>query len=135
MQYKNLGKSGLVVSRVFLGCMSFGDPTKGRHSWILSRSIIRHVVESGINFFDTASMSGAGTSEDVLGRAIKAMRRCVRHLQSPQLRNPSTAITLPTGTATAVGANPNFGLISATRLPVGDLGSSRQLQIGGKIIF
>ncbi|WP_207231650.1 aldo/keto reductase [Edaphobacter modestus] len=102
--------------------MSFGDPTKGRHSWILSRPIIRHVVESGINFFDTASMSGAGTSEDVLGRAIKAMRRCVRHLQSPQLRNPSTAITLPTGTATAVGANPNFGLISATRLPVGDLG-------------
>jgi aryl-alcohol dehydrogenase-like predicted oxidoreductase len=55
--------------------MSFGDPTKGRHSWILneeqSRPIIRHAVESGINFFDTANMYGAGTSEEVLGRALK----------------------------------------------------------------
>src|SRR5580698_352380 len=75
MQYKNLGKSGLVVSQVCLGCMSFGDPTKGRHSWILnekqSRPIIRHAIESGINFFDTANMYGAGTSEEVLGRALK----------------------------------------------------------------
>jgi 1-deoxyxylulose-5-phosphate synthase len=75
MQYKNLGKSGLMVSRVCLGCMSFGDPTKGRHSWILneeqSRPIICHAVESGINFFDTANMYGAGTSEEVLGRALK----------------------------------------------------------------
>jgi aryl-alcohol dehydrogenase-like predicted oxidoreductase len=75
MQYKNLGKSGLVVSRVSLGCMSFGDPTKGRHSWILneeqSRPIIRQAVELGINFFDTANMYGAGTSEEVLGRALK----------------------------------------------------------------
>jgi aryl-alcohol dehydrogenase-like predicted oxidoreductase len=55
--------------------MSFGDPTKGRHSWILneeqSRPIIRHALESGINFFDTANMYGAGTSEEVLGRALK----------------------------------------------------------------
>ena len=75
MHYKNLGKSGLVVSRVCLGCMSFGDPTKGRHSWILSeeesRPIIRHALEAGINFFDTANVYGAGTSEEVLGRAIK----------------------------------------------------------------
>jgi 1-deoxyxylulose-5-phosphate synthase len=75
MQYKNLGKSGLMVSRVCLGCMSFGDPTKGRHSWILneeqSRPIIRHAIESGINFFDTANMYGAGTSEEALGRALK----------------------------------------------------------------
>jgi aryl-alcohol dehydrogenase-like predicted oxidoreductase len=70
MQYKNLGKSGLVVSRV-----SFGDPTKGRHSWILneeqSRPIIRQAVETGINFFDTANMYEAGTSEEVLDRALK----------------------------------------------------------------
>jgi aryl-alcohol dehydrogenase-like predicted oxidoreductase len=75
MQYKNLGNSGLVVSRVCLGCMSFGDPTMGRHSWILneeqSRPIIRHAIESGINFFDTANMYGAGTSEEVLGCALK----------------------------------------------------------------
>lgn len=75
MQYKKLGNSGLAVSRVCLGCMSFGDPTKGRHSWILneeqSRPIIRHAIESGVNFFDTANMYGAGTSEEVLGRALK----------------------------------------------------------------
>jgi aryl-alcohol dehydrogenase-like predicted oxidoreductase len=75
MQYENLAKAGLTVSRVCLGCMSFGDLTKGRHSWILneeqSRPIIRHAVESGINFFDTANMYGAGTSEEVLGRALK----------------------------------------------------------------
>jgi aryl-alcohol dehydrogenase-like predicted oxidoreductase len=79
MQYRNLGKSGLVVSRVCLGCMSFGDPTKGRHSWILneeqSRPIIRRAIESGINFFDTANMYGAGTSEEVLGRAVKDFTR------------------------------------------------------------
>jgi aryl-alcohol dehydrogenase-like predicted oxidoreductase len=79
MQYRNLGKSGLVVSRVCLGCMSFGDPTKGRHSWILneeqSRPIIRQAIESGINFFDTANMYGAGTSEEVLGRAVKDFAR------------------------------------------------------------
>jgi aryl-alcohol dehydrogenase-like predicted oxidoreductase len=59
--------------------MSFGDPTKGRHSWILneeqSRPIIRHAIESGINFFDTANVYGAGTSEEVLGRAIKDFAR------------------------------------------------------------
>jgi aryl-alcohol dehydrogenase-like predicted oxidoreductase len=75
MQYRNLGQSGLVVSRVCLGCMSFGDPTKGRHSWILneekSRPIIRQAIESGINFFDTANMYGARSSEEVLGRALK----------------------------------------------------------------
>jgi 1-deoxyxylulose-5-phosphate synthase len=75
MQYRNLGTSGLVVSRVCLGCMSFGDPTKGRHSWMLneeeSRPIIRQAIESGINFFDTANMYVAGTSEEVLGRALK----------------------------------------------------------------
>jgi aryl-alcohol dehydrogenase-like predicted oxidoreductase len=75
MQYKNLGKSGLMISRVCFGCMSFGDPTKGRHSWILneeqSRPIIRHAVESGINFFDTANVYGAGISEEILGRVLK----------------------------------------------------------------
>lgn len=79
MQYKNLGNSGLVVSRVCLGCMSFGDPTKGRHSWILneeqSRPIIRYAIESGINFFDTANMYGAGTSEEVLGRTLKDLAK------------------------------------------------------------
>jgi aryl-alcohol dehydrogenase-like predicted oxidoreductase len=79
MQYRNLGKSGLMVSRVCLGCMSFGDPTRGRHSWILNeeqgRPIIRQAIESGINFFDTANMYGAGTSEEVLGRALKDFAR------------------------------------------------------------
>jgi len=75
MQYMNLGQSGLKVSRVALGCMSFGDPTKGRYSWILneeqSRPIIRYALEMGINFFDTANAYAAGTSEEVLGHVLK----------------------------------------------------------------
>ncbi len=87
MQYKNLGNPDWWLSGV-LWVHEFRRPNEGTTFVDLSRPIIRHVVESGINFFDTASMSGTGTSEDVLGRAIKAMRRCVRHLQSPQLRTP-----------------------------------------------
>lgn len=75
MQYKKLGKSGLKVSRICLGCMSFGDSTKGYHSWVLNeehgRKIIQHALEQGINFFDTANMYADGTSEEILGRAIK----------------------------------------------------------------
>ena len=58
MQYTKLGKSDLNVSRVCLGCMGFGDPTHGQHSWTLdeeaSRGIIRRALELGVNFFDTA---------------------------------------------------------------------------------
>ena len=72
MEYVNLGKTGLRVSRICLGCMSFGI---ARRNWHLdeeqSRPIIQRALELGINFFDTANMYGQGASEEVLGRALR----------------------------------------------------------------
>jgi 1-deoxyxylulose-5-phosphate synthase len=79
MQYKNLGKTGLKVSRICFGCMSFGDPTKGRHSWVVNeqegRAMIKKALDSGINFFDTANVYAIGTSEEMLGRAMRDYAR------------------------------------------------------------
>jgi len=75
MDYVRLGRSGLKVSRICLGCMSFGVPERGIHIWSLdeekSRPIIRQAIEAGINFFDTANGYSDGTSEEILGRALK----------------------------------------------------------------
>lgn len=75
MKYTKLGNSDLNVSRVCMGCMGFGDPARGQHSWTLdeehSREIIKHGLELGINFFDTAIAYQSGTSEQYLGRALK----------------------------------------------------------------
>ena len=71
MQYENLGRSGLKVSRLCLGCMSYGvHPRAWRLGEDDSRPFIRRALDSGVNFFDTADMYGAGESEEVLGRAI-----------------------------------------------------------------
>ncbi|MFN4173832.1 MAG: aldo/keto reductase [Parachlamydiaceae bacterium] len=79
MDYVNLGKSGLKVSRICLGCMSYGDPSKGVHSWVLneadSRPFYKKALDAGINFFDTANMYSLGASEEGLGRAIHSMTR------------------------------------------------------------
>ncbi len=79
MNYVSLGKSGLKVSRLCLGCMSFGVPQRGVHPWTLdeeaSRPIIRRALESGINFFDTANSYSDGTSEEILGRALRDFAR------------------------------------------------------------
>jgi aryl-alcohol dehydrogenase (NADP+) len=73
MQYVNLGRSGLKVSRICLGTMTYGDP-KWR-SWVLSeeasRPFIKRALEHGINFFDTADMYSRGASEEVVGRALR----------------------------------------------------------------
>ena len=75
MKYTTLGTSDLKVSRVCMGCMGFGDPARGQHSWTLdeenSRRIIRRGLELGVNFFDTAIAYQSGTSEQYLGRALK----------------------------------------------------------------
>ncbi|MBR3457627.1 MAG: aldo/keto reductase, partial [Selenomonadaceae bacterium] len=75
MKYTRLGNSDLNVSRICLGCMGFGNAATGQHSWTVdeeaSRSIIRHALELGINFFDTAIAYQNGTSEEYLGRAVK----------------------------------------------------------------
>ncbi len=75
MDYTKLGNTGMDVSRICLGCMGFGDATKGTHRWVLneeeSRPIIRKALELGINFFDTANVYAAGTSEAILGPALR----------------------------------------------------------------
>lgn len=75
MEYRKLGTTGLDVSRICLGCMSFGQPDRGAHPWSLdeerSRPLIRRAVEAGINFFDTANVYSAGTSEEITGRALR----------------------------------------------------------------
>ena len=76
MDYVRLGKTGLEVSRICLGCMSFGDPKLGRE-WVLeldaARPIIRAAWEGGINFFDTANVYSAGTSEEIVGTIFKEL--------------------------------------------------------------
>ena len=75
MQYKKLGHTGLDVSPICIGCMGVGDPSRAYPSWSLdeeaSRLLIRHAVEAGINFFDTANMYSNGSSEEIVGRALK----------------------------------------------------------------
>jgi aryl-alcohol dehydrogenase-like predicted oxidoreductase len=79
MKFTKLGSTGLDVSRLCLGCMTFGDPDAGTHPWTLdeaaSRPIIKHAVEQGINFFDTANSYSAGTSEIILGKLLKEFTR------------------------------------------------------------
>lgn len=75
MEYVKLGNSGLEVSRICLGCMSFGDSEIWTHKWVLneenSRPIIKKALELGINFFDTANVYSLGRSEEILGNALK----------------------------------------------------------------
>lgn len=75
MEYIKFGNTGMDVSRLCLGCMSFGDSEKWIHQWVLneekSRPIIKKALELGINFFDTANVYSGGTSEEILGRALK----------------------------------------------------------------
>ncbi|GAB3950531.1 aldo/keto reductase [Micromonospora vulcania] len=79
MRYARLGSTGLHVSRLCLGGMSFGEPDRGADSWTLSeqdsRSVIRRALDAGINFFDTANVYSDGSSEEILGRALKEYAR------------------------------------------------------------
>ncbi|KAB0886396.1 aldo/keto reductase [Cronobacter muytjensii] len=79
MQYKQLGKTDLQVSRLCLGCMTFGEPDRGNHAWTLpeesSRLIIKHALDGGINFFDTANSYSDGSSEEIVGRALRDFAR------------------------------------------------------------
>ena len=80
MKFTRLGPSGLSVSRLCLGCMSYGDTTKGWHGdWLLgedeSRPFFRQALEAGINFFDTANQYSGGTSEEITGKLLKELAR------------------------------------------------------------
>ncbi|MET4147537.1 aryl-alcohol dehydrogenase-like predicted oxidoreductase [Arthrobacter sp. UYCo732] len=74
MEYIKLGNTGMDISPLALGCMTFGDPDRGPHPWTLpedqSRPLIRQAVEAGINFFDTANVYSHGSSEEIMGRAL-----------------------------------------------------------------
>jgi aryl-alcohol dehydrogenase-like predicted oxidoreductase len=77
MQYVSLGRTGLKISRICLGCMTYGEPGRGTHEWTLpeaeARPFITRALAAGINFFDTANVYSAGSSEEILGRALKDM--------------------------------------------------------------
>ncbi len=79
MDYVKFGRTGLGVSRLCIGCMTYGIPNRGAHPWTLdeeqSRPLIKQAVELGINFFDTANVYSDGTSEEILGRALKEFTR------------------------------------------------------------
>ena len=83
MEYVNLGKTGLKVSRITLGCMTFGEPvqvlTPGSHAWTLneaeSQPFLKQALDLGINFFDTANVYSRGKSEEIVGRFLKANTR------------------------------------------------------------
>jgi len=79
VEYVKLGRTGLEVSRICLGCMSFGEPGRGNHPWSLGEEsatpIIRHALEAGINFFDTANVYSDGSSEEIVGTVLKSYGR------------------------------------------------------------
>jgi len=79
MEYVKLGSTGLDVSPICLGCMSYGEPDRGPHPWSLdeetSRPFFRRAIEAGINFFDTADVYSAGSSEEITGRALRDYAR------------------------------------------------------------
>jgi len=97
MQYNTLGKTDLKVSRLCLGCMTFGEPDRGNHAWTLpeesSRPIIKHALEGGINFFDTAKSYSDGSSEEIVGRALKDFARREEVVVATKVYYPSGDLT------------------------------------------
>jgi aryl-alcohol dehydrogenase-like predicted oxidoreductase len=79
MEYRNLGRTGLKVSPICLGCMSFGVASRGAHEWTLdeqaSRPFFARALEAGVNFFDTSNSYSDGTSEEITGRWLKELAK------------------------------------------------------------
>lgn len=75
MKYTTLGKTGIEVSRICVGCMSYGKPSADFHLWTLgpedTQAMVKHAIDLGVNFFDTANVYSFGTSEEYLGRALR----------------------------------------------------------------
>ena len=93
MEYTRLGNTGLEVSRICLGMMSFGDPARGNHPWSLpeedSRRLIEKALTSGITFFDTANVYSDGSSEEITGRLFrKFFRRREDYILATKVRSP-----------------------------------------------
>ncbi|HEX5587028.1 MAG TPA: aldo/keto reductase [Acidimicrobiia bacterium] len=102
MKYVKLGRTGLDVSAICLGCMSYGDPKRGGHPWSLdedaSRPFYRAAIEAGINFFDTANVYSDGSSEEIAGRALGEYANrdevvIATKVHGPMRRGPNSAGT------------------------------------------
>ena len=95
METTRLGHTGLKVSKLCLGCMTYGEPKQGAHEWTLneeaSRPLIRQALEAGINFFDTANVYSLGSSEEILGRAIRDFSRREEIVIATKLNGPMRA--------------------------------------------
>lgn len=118
MQYTQLGRSGLVVSRIALGCMSYGSPTW--RPWVLgpdeAQPFYRRAIEAGINFFDTADMYSQGASEEVTGRALREYGR-------------RDELVIATKVHFAMGDGPNMAGLSRKHIIQGCEASLRRLGI------
>jgi 1-deoxyxylulose-5-phosphate synthase len=92
LQYIKLGRTGLDVSPIAIGAMTYGEPERGHPAWSLgeeeSRVLIKHALEAGINFFDTANMYSLGSSEEILGRALKDFANRDDMVIATKLRHP-----------------------------------------------
>jgi 1-deoxyxylulose-5-phosphate synthase len=92
VRYVKLGRTGLDVSPIALGCMTYGEPQRGHPAWSLgedeSRPLIRHALEAGVNFFDTANMYSQGSSEEILGRALADFADRDEVVIATKLRHP-----------------------------------------------
>ncbi|MEV6849674.1 aldo/keto reductase, partial [Actinoplanes sp. NPDC051411] len=92
MRYLKLGTTGLDVSPIAIGAMTYGDPGRGHPVWSLgeeaARPLIRHALEAGINFFDTANMYSYGSSEEILGRALNDFANRDDVVVATKLRHP-----------------------------------------------
>lgn len=79
MKFLKLGNTDLNISRICLGCMTYGEPSRGNHAWTLpqesSRPLIKQALEAGINFFDTSNNYSDGSSEEIVGRALRDYAR------------------------------------------------------------
>lgn len=116
MKYTFLGRTGVTVSRLCLGCMSYGDPSW--RSWVLdetaSRPFFRRAVEAGINFFDTADMYSLGVSEEVTGRALREFAKLEECVVASKVFNP-------------MSDRPNMGGLSRKHIVQGCEASLRRL--------
>ncbi|HEU4647772.1 MAG TPA: aldo/keto reductase [Gemmatimonadales bacterium] len=118
MQYKMLGRTGATVSRICLGCMSYGDPNW--RPWVLDEAsaqpFFRRAVEAGINFFDTADMYSNGASEEVTGRALRKYARL-------------DEVVLATKVYFPMGSGPNMGGLSRKHIVQACEASLRRLGV------
>ncbi len=116
MKYTFLGRTGVTVSRLCLGCMSYGDPSW--RSWVLdenaSRPFFRRAIEAGINFFDTADMYSLGVSEEVTGRALRELAHLEECVVATKVFNP-------------LSDRPNMGGLSRKHIVQGCEASLRRL--------